>query len=88
MSVFALRFSLFYRCLNITSNGVVIENFLLSYNQTTPQIEQPVEPEVYDMVDFEEQEFEIFENNTSLLSVDEEAQIGQLKVWRQWTHSY
>ncbi|XP_015429177.1 PREDICTED: uncharacterized protein LOC107185915 [Dufourea novaeangliae] len=38
------------------------------------------EPEVYDEVDFEQQDLEVFVNYTSTLSPDEEAQIGQLKL--------
>ncbi|XP_076237195.1 uncharacterized protein LOC143180979 [Calliopsis andreniformis] len=38
------------------------------------------EPEVYDEVDFEQQDLEVYVNYTSTLSPEEEAQIGQLKL--------
>ncbi|OAD61723.1 hypothetical protein WN48_10206 [Eufriesea mexicana] len=75
------KISLFYKCININSHGISIENLLLDYNQTIPQIEyQPDEPEVYDAVDFEEQDLELYNTTNDTLSVDEEAQIGQLKL--------
>ncbi|KOC64901.1 hypothetical protein WH47_04489 [Habropoda laboriosa] len=77
MTVLTLRFN----CVEIGPNGInwAQMDYIASENMEETQ-QQIDEPAVYDAVDFEQLDLEIYANYTSVLTPEEEAEIGQLKL--------
>ncbi|XP_060818364.1 uncharacterized protein LOC132908391 [Bombus pascuorum] len=77
-----LTFSGFqFPCVQIGDDGISMASLALLLNQTVPESEQQVtNSEIYDEVDFEQQDLEVYDNHMSMLTPEQEAQIGQLKL--------
>lgn len=72
--------SFYFPCVKVGNDGVHLGNFYVeqAQNQITSQSEQQTtEPEIYDEVNFEQQDLEVHD---ATLSPAEEALIGQLKL--------
>ncbi|XP_076475482.1 uncharacterized protein LOC117155696 [Bombus vancouverensis nearcticus] len=77
-----LRFSGFrFPCVQIGDDGISIASLGLLPNQIgTESEDQVTNPEIYDEVDFEQQDLEVHDNQMLMLTPEQEAQIGQLKL--------
>ncbi|XP_043603109.1 uncharacterized protein LOC122576605 [Bombus pyrosoma] len=77
-----LKFSGFqFPCVQIGDDGISMASLGLLLNQIGTESEQQVtDSEIYDEVDFEQQDLEVHDNHMSMLTPEQEAQIGQLKL--------
>ncbi|XP_031839878.1 uncharacterized protein LOC116430211 [Nomia melanderi] len=72
---------LHFNCVKVGVDGVSWAQIGNETNSTTVEMHAIIEePEVYDDVDFEQQDLEAYANYTSTLSPEDEAEIGQLKL--------
>ncbi|XP_076760799.1 uncharacterized protein LOC143429196 [Xylocopa sonorina] len=70
---------LHFNCVKMGVDGISWTKPEEASNHTVSEV-QVSEPEVYDEVDFEQLDLEVYANYTSTLTPEEEAQIGQLKL--------
>lgn len=77
-----LTFSDFqFPCVQIGDDGISMASLGLLLNQIgTGSEQQATNSEIYDEVDFEQQDLEIHDNHMSMLTPEQETQIGQLKL--------
>ncbi|XP_033321579.2 uncharacterized protein LOC117217840 [Megalopta genalis] len=73
--------TLHFDCVKVGIDGISWTQIGNDTSQSTLEMHTIVdESEVYDEVEFEQQDLEVYANYTSTLSPEEEAQIGQLKL--------
>ncbi|XP_078049809.1 uncharacterized protein LOC144476574 [Augochlora pura] len=73
--------TLHFNCVKVGIDGISWTQIRNDTSPSTIEMHTIVEePEVYDEVEFEQQDLEVYANYTSTLSPEEEAQIGQLKL--------